>query len=304
MSLGANTPDGARLLLLTCAHNEARFAKRLVTGVVTQTRPPDEWVIVDDGSDDATYETLSELVSELNWVTLVRVDERSGRIPDGRAAGRPSRALNHGLASAALTFTHLGKLDADVELPSGYLERLLADFGADSQLGMMGGALTECRAGKWRRVRQPVTHPPAPARLYTRECFEASGGFRERLAWDTIDEIYARMRGYRTWTDRTLTVRHLRSLGTADGRLRGRARHGECAWILHYPAPWVLLRSVKVAATFSPFGVAGLAFLYGYSSAALRSVPQVDDAEFRRFVRHDLRGRALSALRRPLVPAR
>ncbi len=81
----------------------------------------------------------------------------------------------------------------------------------------------------------------------------------------------------------------------ADGRLRGRARHGECAWILHYGLGWVSLRSLKVASV-PPVGLSGVAFLYGYCRAALRGIPQVEDEDFRRFVRRELRAR----MRQPL----
>jgi hypothetical protein len=132
-------------------------------------------------------------------------------------------------------------------------------------------------------------------KLFRRECLEAIGGIPERLAWDTIDETYARMRGYETRSFDDLVARHHRPWGSADGRLRGRARHGECAWILHYDPVWVTLRSAKVGRS-SPPVVSGLAFLWGYWAAALRGVPRVEDPEFRRFTRRELRARVRSSL--------
>jgi hypothetical protein len=58
----------------------------------------------------------------------------------------------------------------------------------------------------------------------------------------------------------------------------------------------VLLRALKSAVRFAPPGVSGLAFLSGYLGAALRGVPQVEDAEFRRFIRGELNGRLRTAL--------
>jgi hypothetical protein len=134
-------------------------------------------------------------------------------------------------------------------------------------------------------------------KLFRRECLEAIGGIPERLAWDTIDETYARMRGYETRSFDNLVARHHRPWGSADGRLRGRARHGECAWILHYGPAWVTLRAVKVGRS-SPPVVSGLAFLWGYWRSALRRVPRVEDPEFRAFTRHELRARARAAVSR------
>jgi hypothetical protein len=92
---------------------------------------------------------------------------------------------------------------------------------------------------------------------------------------------------------------HHRPWGTADGALRGRARHGECAYIAHYPLLWVTLRAFKVAAR-SPRGLSGVAFLYGYLRAAARRRERVPDARFRRFTRHELYAR----MARALVPRR
>jgi poly-beta-1,6-N-acetyl-D-glucosamine synthase len=286
------------VLLLTTAHDEAPFAEALVRGVTAQTRRPDRWVIVDDGSTDGTFETLAREVAGLDWISLLRREPRPNRIPDRLATAAVPRALNWALAGIDWrVYTHIGKLDADVELPPVFLRELLRDFDADPSLGMTGGVLTELRGHGWRRVGQPPTHAPPPARLYSLACFEACGGFRDRLGWDTIDEVYARMHGFSTRVNNDVPVRHLRVHGTADGRLRGRARHGECAWIAHYPPLFVLLRSFKVAVRFTPPGIAGLAFLWGYLAASLKAVPQVEDPEFRKFVRRELRARVQASLR-------
>ena len=132
-------------------------------------------------------------------------------------------------------------------------------------------------------------------KLYARECLEAIGGVQERLAWDTIDETYARMGGYATRTEPDLVAVHHRALASAGGRLRGRARHGLCAYIARYPSDWVLLRSFKVARMPPPL-LSGLAFAYGYARGALGRSERVEDVAFARFVRSELRGRMRAAL--------
>ena len=163
-------------------------------------------------------------------------------------------------------------------------------FAAEPELGIAGGVLLERTGKDWGPTKIPAYHVRGALKLYSRECFEAIGGIEERLGWDTIDETYARMRGYSTRSLPEITGRHHRPVATRGGALRGRARHGQCAYILRYGAWWVALRSFKVALQ-RPYGLSGIAFLYGYFRALLKAQPKVEDDGFKRFVRGELRMR-------------
>jgi hypothetical protein len=206
------------------------------------------------------------------------------------------RNFNVALGHAKLDdYTHVMKLDGDIELPPEYLRVLLGRFAREPELGLAGGVLVEPRTnGPMRRIVIPSNHIHGALKCYSRACFEAIGGVRECLGWDTIDETYARMKGFRTRSFTDLISVHHRPIASADGALRGHARHGECAYISHYGPLWVTLRSAKVARR-APAGLSGAAFLYGYARAAARRVERVPDAEYRRFTRRELRRRMLGA---------
>jgi len=282
------------LLLITPVRNEADHIVRTARAVAAQTRPPDVWLVVDDGSDDATPELLRSLSEEIGFLRVLGAPRgHTAAGPDRLALAAEARAFNWALSQVdPESYAYIGKLDGDIELPPDYFERLLARFQGDPALGVAGGTLVERERGAWRIQRVPSYHVRGALKLYSRACFEAIGGIDERLGWDTIDETYARLRGFRTQSFDDLVARHHRPVGTADGALRGRARHGQCAYILHYGLPWVTLRSVKVAASW-PVGLSGVAFLYGYLRSAARREPRVDDPAFRRLVRRELRARLL-----------
>jgi poly-beta-1,6-N-acetyl-D-glucosamine synthase len=290
-----------RLLIITPVYNEARNIERTAQAVASQTRPPDRWLVVDDGSTDGTLDLVSALAGRIPCLRVLRAPQRPEErdAPDKLALAKEARAFNRALAQVDLReFTHVGKLDGDVELPPHYFERLLQHFEEDPRLGLAGGRLNELRKGRWRRIGAPAYHVHGAMKLFTRECFEAVGGIEERLGWDTIDETYARMRGYRTRSFDDVAARHHRPWGSADGRLRGSARIGECAYIVRYSLPWVMLRTVKTLGA-EPYLLCALWFLAGYLSAWARGRPRVDDEEFRRFVRRELRGRLLPSALRP-----
>lgn len=319
-----------RLLVISPVHNEAAHLELIAEAMARQTRPPDLWVLVEDNSTDDTPEIVARLAENIDFVRAISTAEPSpatglppateplpasgvspttalptpGCVPttqsspvapvkDRLAAAAAPRTFNLGLHSVDWeSFTHIAKLDGDIELEPDYFELLLAEFARDPSLGLAGGVLRERddEGGFGPPHAANDYHVRGALKCYTRECLQAIGGIQERLGWDTIDEIYARMRGYRTRVFCRLVGLHHRPWGSADGTLRGRARHGTCAYIVHFTLPWVALRAFKVARS-RPRGLSGVAFLYGYLGSAVRRTPRVEDPEFRAFVRRELRER-------------
>ncbi len=287
-----------RLLVISPIRNEADHIERVALAMARQTRKADTWIVVEDGSTDDTAAVLQRLGSQIPEMTVLSaIPVLADTVKDRLAAAAAPRAFNLGLKSVDWRqFTHIAKLDGDTELPPRYFEELLARFARQPELGLAGGIRIERVDDRELLERVPVQHHvPGALKCYSRECFRAIGGMPERLGWDTIDEVYARMRGFQTRTFPELVAVHHRPWGSADGLMRGRARHGRCAYIVHYPFSWVALRAVKTAGS-RPLGVSGLAYLGGYLAAATRSTPRVADPEFRRFFRRELRGRVWRAL--------
>ncbi|MDX6609094.1 MAG: hypothetical protein QOF85_1019 [Solirubrobacterales bacterium] len=285
----------AELLLITPARDEAAHLERTIRAVAAQTQRPDLWLIVDDGSTDATPEILSRAAAELPFLRVLRAPQDEGGGPDRLAVAAEARAFNWALGTLDLNdYTHVGKLDADVELSTEYFERLLQRFEREPRLGVAGGGLLEQGRNGWQLAKVPAYHVRGALKLYSRECFAAIGGIEERLGWDTIDETCARMENFATRSFSELSARHHRPVATRGGTLRGRARHGQCAYILRYGSWWVTLRSLKVACS-RPYGLSGIAFLYGYLGAAARREDRVEDERFRRFVAAELRQRVRPA---------
>jgi poly-beta-1,6-N-acetyl-D-glucosamine synthase len=287
-----------RLLVISPVRNEAAHFELVAAAMARQTRPPDQWVVVDDGSTDGTPELLAQAAAQIGFLTVLGAATEqppAQPVKDRLAMAAAPRTFNRGLRAVAWeSFTHIAKLDGDIELPPEYFERLLAEFERDPELGLAGGVWAEPNrdgGDGWRVQPIPLEHHVMGSlKCYSRACFQAIGGMHERLGWDTIDQTYARMQGFRTRSFPVLVARHHRPWGSADGTLRGRARHGQCAYIVHYTLPWVTLRALKVARE-RPRGLTGAAFLYGYVRAAMRRVPRVEDREFRDFVRRELRVR-------------
>jgi glycosyltransferase involved in cell wall biosynthesis len=288
----------SRVLIITPVRDEVDHVDTLVRGMAAQTCPPAMWVVVDDGSTDGTLERLRALAANVPFMRVcIRAQMADERIISDRlATGSCMRAFNSAVQSLDITtFDFLGKLDGDIELPPDYFERLLSRFELDPGLGIACGDLVESTGTAWKRIPIPSHHVHGALKLYRRECFAAVGPLPEALGWDTFDETYARMRGFRTRSFRDIVAVHHRPIGAHDGLLRGRARHGACAYVSHFPPWWIALRSLKVAAK-QPVVLSGFAFVYGYARAAFRRTPRVADDEFRAFVHRELRRRIGAAI--------
>src|SRR6188474_1556585 len=71
--------EGRRYLLVTPCRDEAKYARRTLDSVTSQTVLPAMWVIVDDGSKDQTPQILKEYAARFPWIRIVTRADRGDR---------------------------------------------------------------------------------------------------------------------------------------------------------------------------------------------------------------------------------
>lgn len=287
----------SRLVVISPVRDEAAHLGAVAAAVIAQRRRPDRWLIVDDGSRDATAAIADRLTREHPWIeswSAPQVLRGGDRLAVAAEAAAFLWALDR-LAGEPWEF--LAKLDGDVVLAEEHYSRLLGEMAADPRLGIAGCYLEDEVGGRRLVHRMPDHHVNGALKLYRRACWEQIGGMPRQLGWDTLDETRARMLGWRTRSFADLRALHLRPSGSASGQLRGRARHGTCAWIAGYPPELVVLRSLRLLAA-RPRGLGALAFLWGYLRAAAVRRGRPDDRQLLRFSRAEQRRRLRGALRR------
>jgi glycosyltransferase involved in cell wall biosynthesis len=279
-----------RYVVITPARDEAAHLPVTIASMRAQTVAPAEWVIVDDGSTDATPAIAEDLAAEYAWVHVVRRDDRGHR-----AAGiGVVTAFYDGLAAVRTTdWEYLVKLDADVVLAPDYFERCLQRFEANPRLGIGGGVFhNPTPDGGFAEERTPRFHVRGGTKIYRRACWDAIGGVIRMTGWDAFDDVKANRLGWQTASFPDIVVRHQRFTGDAGGQWATWVKNGRASYIVGYDPLFLVARSVsrlrdKPALTSS----AGL--LVGYFGALLRREPRVDDPETITFMRRQQRRRLL-----------
>lgn len=111
-----------------------------------------------------------------------------------------------------------------------------------------------------------------------------------RMGWDGLDEVKARLRGYRSQTFLDLAFRHHRATG---GRERNRVGHhsaqGNAAWYMGYRPTYLILRMLY-RATREP---AAIGMAWGYAAAALRREKRCPEDAIVQSLRDEQRLRAV-----------
>src|SRR4051812_29034709 len=119
---------------ITPVRDEASHLPLMIESMLAQTYPPVRWVIVDDGSRDATQSIARAAAERTPWITVVECE------PAGeRARGAPVvRAFNRGLAELDEPYEFVSKLDADLFLPAHYFEWVALTFAREERAGIVG----------------------------------------------------------------------------------------------------------------------------------------------------------------------
>jgi glycosyltransferase involved in cell wall biosynthesis len=287
-----------RYCLVTPCRDEAAFARRTLDAVTGQSEPPACWIIVDDGSKDATPQILEAYARRFPYVRIVKRPDRGDR----KLGGGVIDAFYAGYDTIDPTaFDYVCKLDLDLDLPRGYFAALMDRMEANPRLGTCSGKAYFLRPGA---PAAPTAFPlqaggalvsealgddnsAGMVKFYRTACFRQIGGFVRELMWDGIDCHRCRQRGWiaRAWDDPELRFLHLRPMGTSHKNWwTGRVRHGFGQYFMG-TTPVFMVASAVFRMTRRPRVMGGVAMLYGYFRSMLRRNPRYGDAEFRRFLR-------------------
>jgi glycosyltransferase involved in cell wall biosynthesis len=268
-----------RYIAITPARDEENFLPRLIGSVTSQTLKPERWIIIDDGSTDASAEIIDQTAAQYPWIEAKHLPVGRDRLPGGESV-----LMQFLPESLWRNYEAILRVDADVSFKPDFVDSLAAEFKREPALGIAGSALFEPEGAVWREIRSPAYHTRGAVKMYSRECFEAIGGLATGLGWDTVDEARAMMLGFKSHSFRHIRAYHHRPQGTAGGYLKGNLAAGLAAYNVGYHPLFLLMRAAKRGMSYPPV-VGGLCLLAGYLQGYLRRDEKIASPDLVRFIR-------------------
>lgn len=268
-----------RITIIIPAHNEAQFLEASLNSFVAQTLQPDELVVVDDNSSDATHQIALAFAQKYSWINVYKRQSADEHIPGKKVVD----AFNFGLQQAS-EYDLIGKFDADIILPKNYFEEMQNQFQANLKLGMCSGLLYVKNGDDW--IYENIAdknHVRGPIKLYHRACFEKIGGLKPGTGWDTVDVLLAQYHGFFTETMADLKINHLRPTGHGYSQQNHQAK-GAALYKMRYGIILAKIAALKMAWQAKSLWLY-FRVVFGYFGAFFKKVPRFVTAPEGAFIR-------------------
>ena len=276
-------------VIVSPVRDEAEHLGRTIESIVEQQHRPGEWVIVDDGSSDATPQIAAAAAAEHDWIRVVTRPERASA---GRARGKPIvEAFNAGLDTVSAAHEFVVKMDGDLFVPPHYFDWVARTFAHYPRAGIVGGFGLVPDGNDWVPDQIGRHNVAGYIKAYRRACLDEIGGLQASMGWDGIDEYSARARG---WTSHPLTelvVLHYRRRGARQKWWKARWEEGTGNAFMGYLPSFVVLRAGYRGLVEKPPILSGIVLFAGYAWSRLTRRPQVPDPAAREELRREQRAR-------------
>lgn len=187
-----------RYSILTAVKNEENYIEQTLQSVCAQEILPEEWIIMNDGSNDKSAIIIETYALRHPWIKHFYLENFEPCIRS--TGGRVSRILNKGYSKLNVKTHIVVKLDADTKFDPTFFPLLLQEFLLNKKLGIASGNLVF--NGKAENISPHNNEVRGAVMLIRRKVFEQLHGFLESKGSgeDTLFAVSARFYGWKTKT--------------------------------------------------------------------------------------------------------
>jgi len=263
-------------VIISCVKNEAKVIKSTLDSVVSQTKLPLEWIIIDDNSEDDTREILKTYSQKFAWIKWFRNE----KVKLNEKGARIASIINTYSDMIVSDYRFLAKLDGDVRLPREFYSSMLLEFKRNRRLGIASGSLIYL-GKKERNIYEDLTR--GATKMYRKECYLDIGGLQLTTGWDTLDNIIAQSKH---WETRVLDVwfDHLEEEGASQGYFLKYYNVGKYCGKVPYHS-WYFGLKLVYRIFEKPIGISTLLLAFGYVNSRFINVERPFPVEVSNYFR-------------------
>ena len=195
--------------VIVCAHNEERYIEGCLRSIVAQRVVPSQVIVVLDRCTDKTKDIAMGVLSGRGLLIEKDVQRWKHTISE-----------NLEMARARATGQALAIIDADITVPSNFLEQLLPQLKEYSSVSAV--AKTDPSQGLLNRAVSAWEYtyrfapfgkePRGGARVILARDLAEVGGFHDVTSWDTDIDNRLRKSGHKVRLDASLSALHRRKM--------------------------------------------------------------------------------------------
>jgi glycosyltransferase involved in cell wall biosynthesis len=270
-------------IIITPAKNEAEYIEQTIDSIKKQTLQPKKWIIVNDGSSDATQVIIERRMADYDRIVLVNKKKVSAKRRRGQGV---VEAFYEGYSLCANEeYDYIVKLDSDLLFDADYFKKIFERFEREPKLGIASGVSYIQKDGSWvPEWDKTKGFTFGESKVYRRQCFEQIGGLVPYMGWDGIDHVKAVMLGWKASSFEDVIFYHLRHEGVGTGLFKSAYEEGVCCHFMGYHPLFFMARCLYKTLR-SSYRLSGIGMLAGYSVSIIKRQERLNDRQLITFLR-------------------
>lgn len=174
-------------------YNHAQFLPQAIEGIAAQSRPPDEFLILDDASTDHSLQTIEPYLKQYPFIRLIRHERNQGVVAAHQRLFAEARG-DYLFAAAADDIRQPGFFEQAMQIAARYPHAGLI-FGAVGIVDPQGQGVDRIEVRNWHEplyadpdrfmreylVAELPSHSACSGTIYRRNALMEVGGYRNEL---------------------------------------------------------------------------------------------------------------------------
>ncbi|KAF5431155.1 Glycosyltransferase involved in cell wall bisynthesis [Candidatus Methanophagaceae archaeon] len=279
-------------ILITPAKNEENNLPKLIPSIIKQMVTPVAWFIVDDGSDDETYQIIRKATSDYLWIHSLRLETRGTYDIEEHYASVCRKGFKYALKYCDennIEFDYIALSDADMVYPKNYFYQLLLFLSNNSDFGIASGKILIMDKSGGIHT-EGKTHyndqPRGTGRVWRKETFEQTNGYMLTKSPDTVSNIMALLKGWKIKQLAPVECYQLRDTGGKIDLWDGYFSMGKRAYYLNanFLSLFNVVVDINLISRQRKSLIKSIAYISGYFQSFIRREGKIENVAIKRYM--------------------